>query len=46
MSKEHKHPKRFSITDRGAQWIYVLVIGLNVLYILLFYWINQSYGRL
>ena len=46
MIKEHKHPKRFSITDRGARWIYVLVIGLNVLYILFFYWINQSYGSL
>jgi len=46
MSKQNKMSKRFSITDRGAQWIYVLVIGLNILYILLFYWINQSYGSL
>ncbi|MDA9128356.1 hypothetical protein N9J65_05785 [Flavobacteriaceae bacterium] len=36
----------FSKVDfKGSKWIYFMVIGLNAIYILLFYWINQLYGN-
>jgi hypothetical protein len=36
----------FSKVDfKGSKWIYFMVLGLNAIYILLFYWINQLYGN-
>ena len=36
----------FSEVDfKGSKWIYFMVLGLNAIYILLFYWINQLYGN-
>ena len=36
----------FSEVDfKGSKWIYFMVIGLNIIYVLLFYWINQLYGN-
>ena len=46
MNKKDQEPKKYTNTDIGSKWIYVTVIGLNIIYILLFYWINQSYGNL
>jgi hypothetical protein len=33
------------VNFKGSKWIYFMVIGLNAIYILLFYWINQLYGN-
>jgi hypothetical protein len=46
MNKENKEAKQSSSSAVGSHWTYVMVIGLNIIYILLFYWINQSYGNL
>lgn len=46
MNKENKEAKQSSSSTVGSHWTYVMVIGLNIIYILLFYWINQSYGNL
>ena len=45
-SDAHQVNIDFSEVDfKGSKWIYFIVIGLNAIYILLFYWINQLYGN-
>ena len=45
-SDAHQVNSDFSEVDfKGSKWIYFIVIGLNAIYILLFYWINQLYGN-
>ena len=45
-SDAHQANIDFSEADfKGSKWIYFIVIGLNAIYILLFYWINQLYGN-